>query len=424
MKVLWHSNAPWSNTGYGNQTNLYVPRLKAGGHEVAVSAFYGLAGHVLNWLEGIRVFPCGNHPYGADMVGVHAKVHQSDVVVTLMDVWVLFREMMAELPWAAWCPVDHEPLPPAVKEMLEVCRWPIAMSRFGQAMMEQAGLKAFYIPHGVESKDFKPMDRAEARGKLRTALAGQIEDEALGDETFLVAMVAANKGMPSRKAFPEVLTAWKIFQAQHRNAHLYLHTEKSGVQGVNFEALLHMLDIPAESVSFVPQYAYDMGDIGSPYLNWVYNAADVLLNPSYGEGFGIPIVEAQMAGCPVIVGDNTAMRELCGAGWKVKGAPLVTPMYAWQFRPIETEIVRALEEALEARGDAGLREQARAFALGYDADRVYAEHWKPTLEAIGAELAEEKAAADAVKIAIGGNGHSSIAEKREQRKARRAEVVG
>ncbi len=48
-----------------------------------------------------------------------------------------------------------------------------------------------------------------------------------------------------------------------------------------------------------------------------YNAMDVLTNVALGQGFGIPILEAQACGTPVIVGDWTSMSELCFAGWKV-----------------------------------------------------------------------------------------------------------
>lgn len=37
-------------------------------------------------------------------------------------------------------------------------------------------------------------------------------------------------------------------------------------------------------------------------------------------------------------------------------------------------------EALRVNGDESRREQAREFALQYDADRVMAEHWLPVLE--------------------------------------------
>ena len=41
MKILLHSNAPWSASGYGQQAAMFAPRL-ADSHEVGISAFQGL----------------------------------------------------------------------------------------------------------------------------------------------------------------------------------------------------------------------------------------------------------------------------------------------------------------------------------------------------------------------------------------------
>ena len=38
--------------------------------------------------------------------------------------------------------------------------------------------------------------------------------------------------------------------------------------------------------------------------------ADVFLFPTFYEGFGIPILEAQSVGCPVVAGDNSSVREI------------------------------------------------------------------------------------------------------------------
>jgi len=78
-------------TGYGNQTRLFAPRLKALGHEVAISAFYGLEGGVLN-LGGILVLPRGRTPYGQDIAAEHAINFQADILITLISVARLRRE--------------------------------------------------------------------------------------------------------------------------------------------------------------------------------------------------------------------------------------------------------------------------------------------------------------------------------------------
>ena len=126
-----------------------------------------------------------------------------------------------------------------------------------------------------------------------------------------------------------------------------------------------------------------------------YGVLDVLSNASYGEGFGLPIVEAQACGTPVVVADNSTGPELCGAGWAVE-----TSLYwnrghsSWWGRPDIAAIADAYESALGKA--AGLREQAREFALAYDADVVAETYWKPALKAL--EASWEKAKTDAPGI--------------------------
>jgi alpha-1,3-rhamnosyl/mannosyltransferase len=49
-----------------------------------------------------------------------------------------------------------------------------------------------------------------------------------------------------------------------------------------------------------------------PNIELYYNAADILLFPSYYEGFGYPVAEAMASGCPVIAGDSSSVTEVVG----------------------------------------------------------------------------------------------------------------
>lgn len=381
-KILWHSNAPWAPSGYGQQTALFVPRIKAAGHDIAISALYGLQGAIRTW-EGIRVYPADDNKAGKMMLAEYARDHADGgdirdvLVITLYDVWPMIGgRCFTDLRLASWVPVDHEPLPPRVHQFFDTTgARPIAMSQFGERELRAVGLDPLYVPHGVDTRLFRPLP--DHRAKARELL--QIPEDA-----FVVGMVANNQGTtPPRKAFPQVLLAFAELHRRHPDTILYLHADLVGTRdGVNLLALAELSGIPAPALRFVDQVKLRFA-IPHETMPYVYSLLDVLANPSYGEGFGIPIIEAQACGVPVIVTDWTAMPELCGAGWLVDGDPWYDPGAGAFFKcPGVAEILAALEHAYEARDDEKLREQAREFALGYDADLVVERDWTPVLEAL------------------------------------------
>jgi glycosyltransferase involved in cell wall biosynthesis len=287
-------------------------------------------------------------------------------------VFVLLPERVAHLAPVCWTPIDHDPVPPKVVRFLrDSGARPVALSRFGQAQLQKADLDGQYVPHGVDTSVFAPhADRAAVR-------------EAMGvpEGAFVVGMVAANTGnTPPRKAFPQVFQAFAELHRKHPDSILFLHTEVTGKNmGVDMLRLAEACGIPAEAVGSSDQLLLKLGFIGPEDMALVYATMDVLANPSMGEGFGIPIVEAQACGVPVIVSDHSAMPELCGAGWVVGGDKAWNESQAsWFVMPSVGEVTDALLAAYD--GAADLRLQAEAFAQDYDADTVLHRHWLPVLE--------------------------------------------
>ena len=382
-RLMWMSNAPWAGTGYGNQTKLFAPRIRRLGYDIALTAFYGLEGGVLHFDDNIPVYPKGRHVYGLDVMGAHAQNFQAKILITLVDAWVLDpRAVTQSVYWVPWFPVDMEPLPPPVRDKVKFAYKRIVFSRFGEQMLNNENLSCFYVPHGIDTNLFAPQDMTQCREALRWPT-----------DKFIVGMVAANKGVPARKAFAPQLEAFAELKKKHSDIMLYLHTSKGeGEQNVvNLPELCRYLgltigtlgqDNPAAvDVLFAEGYQYMMG-YPDAFMAQMYSALDVHMLVSMGEGFGIPIVEAQSSGCPVIVGDWTSMSELCFAGWKVDKSEADkwwTPLASYQYQPRTGAVLERLEKAYMAKGRQKFREQAREGAMNYDADLVTENYWKPTL---------------------------------------------
>jgi glycosyltransferase involved in cell wall biosynthesis len=106
----------------------------------------------------------------------------------------------------------------------------------------------------------------------------------------------------------------------------------------------------------------------------------VLLSTSYGEGFGIPTVEAQACGTRVITSNFAASKDLASPdSFLVEGQPFWDEAQSAFFQiPSVNKIVQALENAYNA--DRGVSKEAVEFAKQFDADFVWDTKWMPFLK--------------------------------------------
>ena len=384
LRIMYQCNAPWATTGYGVQGKHLVPRLKALGHEIAYFAYYGLQGGALN-LDGTPILPMGHRAWGEDILPAHMKSFKADLHISLMDVWVTehYGNMAKQFGWTwlPWTPIDQSPVPNLVLERLEGAHTVLPYAKFGEKNLRAAGVQnVSYVPHGVDVDTFTPGDKAEARRRL-----------GLPGDKFIVGMVAANKGYPSRKCFPEQLLAFAQFKKRHPDAMMYIHTLRTPEHGgIDFDALLKRVGLDDGSVMFADQYRYILG-YPEPAMADLYRAFDFLSLTSMGEGFGIPLIEAQACGTPVVTSDNTAMTELCFGGRLVtEQYPFWTPLGAWAMIPDHRAVAEAYEQMCDALHDPEqemqLAQAARMGALDYSWDNVVAQFWNPLLELVEADV--------------------------------------
>lgn len=103
--------------------------------------------------------------------------------------------------------------------------------------------------------------------------------------------------------------------ARHKNLRPTVESLSSaGIATVVVGASGNARVFSSNSTSFTESEIYVMGRIDDEELKWLYLHATALVFPSLYEGFGLPVVEAQQCGCPVISSDVASLPEVGGAG--------------------------------------------------------------------------------------------------------------
>ena len=379
------SNSP-GPTGYGVQAEYLVRYMKRHRMNVGILSNYGQEGSVGEYRTDFGVvphYPRGVAPYSQDVLTPWHEHHRRSApdlkhaIMTLYDVWV-YNGWKDEIPVISWVPLDHVTLPPQVAAFLRRENvTPVAMAPHGKRQLENAGIESVYIPHAVNSKVFAKTPKIMGpEGMVPTRqLLG------ISDDTFLVAMVAANKanGIIHRKAYDVNFMAFSAHLQAHPDSHLYVHADPAAnVGGFDLGLLAKVCGIPAEKITFANREKYRMG-YSQAELAALYSAADVLLAPSYGEGFGVPQIEAQACGTRVIAsGWAASVDSIAEDGWLVDAQPFWDePQKAFYQVPLLDSVVSALALAEKERGFSAV---SRKFALDFDEEKVWTDYWLPFLQ--------------------------------------------
>ncbi len=385
MKVLWMSDSPTSPSGFGNVTRFVCAGLASSGHQVSILGWQA-RGTPEPW-QDCMLYPVRHNGFGADVLLNYLRRIQPDVLVTLADVWwltfishPLIANFMstAGIPWALYYPIDGDMgegrLPQSWTHILQTVDLPIAMSRYGCAVSEMNGVHPVYIPHGVETKIFQPPPDGAAKAAAKRALGYEGK--------FVILSDARNQ---PRKQLPRLLEIFRRFADGKNDVLLHLHCD------------------PRDPAAQTPEYFYDLEqDIaflnlqdkvritarmsieqGLPIteLAAIYQAADVHLLASLGEGFGLPTLQAAAAGVVPMASDYTASRELAlGHGEVIAVKHYLTDQFGLRRALIDVDDAVGKLERLY--GDRALltakAEASRRFALDYDWSRI-APQWDEVL---------------------------------------------
>lgn len=171
------------------------------------------------------------------------------------------------------------------------------------------------VPHGIDKdKFYKLPDQIDKDGniiKTSTHLAREklfpLDDKPEFLNSFII--LNANRNQP-RKRIDITLRAFaKFAQNKPKNVKLYLHM---GTRDMGWDIMRLAVRYGFDERLAISANVPDLPNVPDDRLNLIYNACDVGVNSSMGEGWGLTSWEHAACGKPQIVPDHSVMPEIWG----------------------------------------------------------------------------------------------------------------
>ena len=296
-----------------------------------------------------------------DVVLLH---HDAALCAAHVPALAAYRPRRPSVRAVVYCPVDWPEPPPGVVTALQSVDLLVLYAEYGRRAMERAAARAgvrlpptAVVGHAVDADRFRPLvagDPSASRTAARERLFGG--DDGIG-RAFVV--LNANRNT-ARKRVDVTLRGFAQFAAARPDARLYLHMGDGDGGGCDIPRLSAELGI-AERLIRTP-YDGRRPTVGDDHLRLVYNACEVGINTSAGEGFGLVAFEHAATGAAQLVPDHSgpaelwgadavrlsAVREPGGGGWSVTPPGVATALRRLHDDPVA-------RERLAARGHAHAR---------------------------------------------------------------------
>ncbi len=269
--------------------------------------------------------PIVDDKWGQQSLGKIVEEERPDIVIGIGDTWMVEHikdtANRKSFKFVFYMPVDGSPTPEIMmadqnkkvewKKVATDADHVIAFSPFGMRSinrMMKANKCTTHIPHGVESKIFKPL-KHEEKFEVRKSHFPMLPEEA-----FLIGFFSRNQ---PRKAIDKLIHAVSIFQNQHetpdRPVYLYMHCAFDDKVGWNIPALAQHFGLKPDRM--LQDKALQVGaGINQEALSARYNCCDIMALPTRGEGWGLTILESMSCGVPVLTSNYSAHPDYCRPG--------------------------------------------------------------------------------------------------------------
>lgn len=308
-KVLTIGDHPLISSGVGNQTRYIVEALLASGRYKFIS-IGGAIKHkdyrpqkLKQWEDDWIIFPMNG--YGdANIIRQILDAEKPDALWFMTDPrfygWLF--NMSDEIrdrniPMLYYHVWDNYPVPVYNKNSYKSCDFIGCISKLTHDIVCKVGMEdsCEYIPHAVDSDVFKQLSEEEILEQRRKGL-GENKDK------FVFFYNSRNA---RRKMTADIIKQYKMFldEVGHDKAFFLMHTDPHDREGSNLIEVNNMLGLNNN------QIAFSNGRIPPEQLMVYYNIADVTVNLSNNEGFGLSCLESLSCGTPVIVNKTGGLQD-------------------------------------------------------------------------------------------------------------------
>ncbi len=398
IRVLSYGDNPKMSSGYGQVWDNLLTRFVK---EKPDWEFYHVGWQNMDrphkTVEGYTMLPRRKDSHGIDTILEYLMEYKPDILITLADVG--FQAGYMDLvfaakksgwtgKWIAYTPIDtHTWEHMYWNKIFEAPDINVAMADWGEKMMNKyhvPNVKKIY--HGVDLETFKPLDDREL-----------LRQKPLIKDRFIAGFVGRNQ---RRKMIANLMKGFSQFSKGKDDVLLLLHTDLiPPAVGWTIPALLvkcekeHDPDIDKFKKIILTKEKLDMDSrqrVMPENMNEFYNMMDVFCYATGGEGFGLPGIECQAAGTPLMMTACTTGHELTGYGKHGFQIPVLLDKYkrfvtdtggngienSYPDDVAIAEILNHLYDDWKSGGKmlAEERKKAREFALKYNWDDI-AKSW-------------------------------------------------
>ncbi len=344
MKLLVYGH--WSHTGFGIVTEAIGGRLVALGVDVRVLAMNHrgepvkgpLAGRVwpFETLRGYRMRPAEGGITGELWTALDPDDDdwKPDAVLAIADMSGLLNyidqalEAWKTVPVYHYCPIEGDNLTPHWRQVWEMFQ-PVAMSDYGQRVIsEHIRRPVPRIYHGVDTETFYPVSPGKPIRMDDRTFRSKDDCKGIFGLAGRKVLLRADRNVV-RKNFDALLRAFVPIAQADPDVDLVLHCRPIDPEGIDlWQEILRMPEDVRGRVKFTGAHDTFKG-FPQVALNVLYNAADVYVTTTGGEGFGLTIAEAMSAGVPVVSNAWAAEVEVIG-----DGGILIPPLHDTYGQPV------------------------------------------------------------------------------------------